>query len=62
MVVLNDGSMVNYLVRKVKTTEDNKSYVETEDKKVGFLDNPSQKSGEFRKGLSDPNLVRWFEI
>ncbi len=49
-------------IRVVRTTDGGKSYVASKGKKVGFLDNPAQKEGEFRKGVSDENMVRWFTL
>jgi hypothetical protein len=49
-------------VKRVHFTKDDKAYVYSEGKKVGFLDQPSNHAGEFRKGISDDNLKRWFDL
>lgn len=59
MVVYEGGAQ---RIRRVHRTKDNKAYVFTEGKRVGFLDQPSNSAGEFRKGISDDNLKRWFDI
>jgi hypothetical protein len=59
MVVFSDGTQS---VREVQTTKDEKSFIVIEGRKIGFLDNPLQKSGEFRKALTNPSLVRWFDV
>lgn len=59
VVVDEEGQSV---VRPVKLTDGKKAFVKIDDIKVGFLDNPLQKEGEFRKNLSAPGLVRWFDL
>jgi predicted DCC family thiol-disulfide oxidoreductase YuxK len=59
MVTYYDGHQKLCVARK---SEANKVYVHSEDGRIGFLDNPSNKAGEFRKGISDDNLARWAEV
>jgi hypothetical protein len=49
-------------IKRVHRTKDDKAYVFSKGNKVGFLDQPSNHAGEFRKGISDDNLKRWFDI
>jgi hypothetical protein len=49
-------------IKTVHYTEDGKAYVHSEGKKVGFLDQPNNKAGEFRKVISDDKLIRWFDV
>jgi hypothetical protein len=59
VVVEDDGESV---LRVVKLTEGKKAFVQLTKDRVGFLDNPLQKEGEFRKNLSAPGLVKWFDM
>jgi hypothetical protein len=59
MVVYEGGSQK---IRPVVSTEGGKVYVRSEGNKVGFLDQPKNKAGEFRKGISDDKLIRWFDV
>lgn len=49
-------------VKLVNFTKDGKAYVHSEDGKVGFLDQVTNRAGEFRKNISDDNLIRWFDV
>lgn len=59
MVVYSGGVQCT---KWVHHTKDGKAYVHSEDKKVGFLDQPNNSAGEFRKGISDDKLIRWFDV
>lgn len=59
MAVTSDG---RYSVKVLQVTDGGKSFVQHAKNQVGFLDNPVQKEGEFRKGISASNLIRWFKL
>lgn len=49
-------------VRCLRYTDGGKAYLRISGNSIGFLDNPSQREGEFRSNISTGNLVRWFNI
>lgn len=61
LVIVVDDNGGSY-TRVVKLTEGKKAFVQITKDRVGFLDNPLQKEGEFRKNQSAPGLIKWFDL
>lgn len=61
VVMAVDESGENF-ARVVRFTDSGKAFVRIEGNRVGFLDNPIQKVGEFRRNISAPGLTRWFNL
>jgi len=51
----------NHRLRLLNFTNNGKVFIKY-GSTIGYLDNFNQKKGEFRRGISSDNLVRWFII
>ncbi len=51
-----------HYIRILKYTDGGKAYVQIDKKRIGFLDNPAQREGEFRSNVSSEDLVRWYYL